>query len=65
VRHDLLLDPLLVALPEGHALARARSVDLSTLSREPWIIGASHGPCEEASRAALSAAGFTPWWPTR
>jgi DNA-binding transcriptional LysR family regulator len=59
-RLELLDDPLLVALKEGHPLAEDRAVDLLALSNEPFIVGASRGPCEEAVLATCSAAGFSP-----
>ena len=59
-RQELLDDPLLVAVPERHPLARRKSIDLRALAKEHWIVGAVHGPCREAGLAACAAAGFNP-----
>jgi DNA-binding transcriptional LysR family regulator len=59
-RTDLLDDRLVVALRAGHPLARRREVPLLALSREPWVVGGTRGPCQEAGLAACAAAGFTP-----
>jgi DNA-binding transcriptional LysR family regulator len=60
VRRELLDDLLLVALPEDHRLAGKRSIPLLELAEEPWIVGGTGGPCQEASAAACAAAGFAP-----
>jgi DNA-binding transcriptional LysR family regulator len=59
-REDLLDDPLWVAVPEDHPLAASASIDLRLLTQESWVIGALHGPCQEATLAACAAAGFNP-----
>ncbi|MEV4256647.1 LysR family transcriptional regulator, partial [Spirillospora sp. NPDC049652] len=57
-------DPLLVALPRGHRLARRRTVPLAGLAEESWIVAD-----DEAAVAALHArcapAGFVPRTPLR
>ncbi|RFU37914.1 LysR family transcriptional regulator [Actinomadura logoneensis] len=57
-------DPLLVALPRGHRLARRRTVPLAELADEAWIVAD-----DEAAVAALHArcapAGFVPRTPLR
>jgi DNA-binding transcriptional LysR family regulator len=58
-RVPLLVDPLDVALPAGHALAAAAGLRLADLSGEPWIFGGS-GPWSEITLAACEAAGFVP-----
>jgi DNA-binding transcriptional LysR family regulator len=58
-RVPLLADPLDLALPHGHALARADRVRLADFAAEPWIFGGS-GPWSDITRAACEAAGFTP-----
>ncbi|MET7699347.1 MULTISPECIES: LysR substrate-binding domain-containing protein [unclassified Streptomyces] len=58
-RVPLLADPLDLALPRGHALARADHVRLADFAAEPWIFGGS-GPWSDITRAACEAAGFTP-----
>ncbi|WP_030686433.1 LysR family transcriptional regulator [Streptomyces sp. NRRL B-1347] len=55
----LFADPLDVALPEGHPLARKRGLRLADLADEPWIFGGS-GPWSDITRAACEAAGFVP-----
>jgi DNA-binding transcriptional LysR family regulator len=55
----LLADPLDVALPAGHRLARSPELRLADLSGEPWIFGGS-GPWSEITRTACEAAGFVP-----
>jgi DNA-binding transcriptional LysR family regulator len=59
-RLDLLVDPLDVALPSGHALADGADVELVDLAQDPWILGLAGGPCNEVSLAACTAAGFSP-----
>jgi DNA-binding transcriptional LysR family regulator len=59
-REELLDDPLWVAVPEGHPQAKRVSIDLQTLAKERWIMGAMHGPCLEATLGACAAAGFNP-----
>ncbi|MFH9068142.1 LysR family transcriptional regulator [Streptomyces alboflavus] len=58
-RVTLLADPLDVALPLDHPLARADALRLADLADEPWIFGGS-GPWSEITRAACEAAGFVP-----
>ncbi len=59
-RRELLDDHLLVALPQDHPLATRPAVDLFALAGEPWIVGGTAGPCQDAGLAACAAAGFTP-----
>lgn len=59
-RQDLIDDPLLVVLPKRHSLASQESVDLLSLADQTWIVGATHGPCQEIGLAACAAAGFSP-----
>ncbi|MEU9055235.1 LysR family transcriptional regulator [Streptomyces sp. NPDC048384] len=58
-RVPLLADPLDVALPRGHRLARAEEVRLADLATEEWIFGGS-GPWSDITRGACEAAGFSP-----
>ncbi|MFF6977608.1 LysR family transcriptional regulator [Streptomyces sp. NPDC008343] len=58
-RVPLLADPLDVALPRGHRLARAAEVRLADLAAEEWIFGGS-GPWSDITRGACEAAGFSP-----
>jgi DNA-binding transcriptional LysR family regulator len=64
--HLLLEEPMVVALPSTHALARsgarAGAVPLARLAAEAFIVYArQHGPAlYEATMAACAEAGFTP-----
>ncbi|MGY3682771.1 LysR substrate-binding domain-containing protein [Streptomyces sp. TE33382] len=55
----LLADPLDVALPADHRLARAPALRLADLAGDPWIFGGS-GPWSQITTAACEAAGFVP-----
>ncbi|MBL1080652.1 LysR family transcriptional regulator [Streptomyces actinomycinicus] len=55
----LLADPLDVALPPDHPLARAARLTLTDLAAEPWIFGGS-GPWSDITRRACESAGFSP-----
>ncbi|WBO66329.1 LysR family transcriptional regulator [Streptomyces camelliae] len=55
----LLADPLDVALPPGHPLARTPALSLTDLAAEPWIFGGS-GPWSDITRRACESAGFSP-----
>lgn len=59
-RRDLGADPLDVALPADHALARESEVDLAALSDESWVAPPAGWSCEQVVRAGCAAAGFTP-----
>jgi DNA-binding transcriptional LysR family regulator len=54
----LLDDPLFVALPTGHRLARRRTVRLAELSAEHWIAGST--TVEDTLIAACLRSGFRP-----
>jgi DNA-binding transcriptional LysR family regulator len=58
----LIDEALVVALPRGHALAKARVVALSRLATEPFILfQRMHGPgIHDAIIGACHAAGFSP-----
>ncbi|MBV9837990.1 MAG: LysR family transcriptional regulator [Solirubrobacterales bacterium] len=57
-RWALLEDPLDVALPAGHHLARPATVDLADLATERWITGTPEHPCTDIALAACAASGF-------
>jgi DNA-binding transcriptional LysR family regulator len=57
----LLDDPMFVALPSSHRLARRRRVRLEDLSQEGWIVGAT----SQLTRRACIAAGYEPHVVTR
>jgi DNA-binding transcriptional LysR family regulator len=56
----LLDDPMYLALPPDHPMARRRTVKLEDLSDEPWVQGDCNGSCGLMHIAACQAAGFTP-----
>jgi DNA-binding transcriptional LysR family regulator len=60
-RSHLLDDPMYVALPAGHPLARKRNLKLEELAEEQWILGTT-GSCPDASIFLRSCqlAGFEP-----
>jgi DNA-binding transcriptional LysR family regulator len=60
-RLHLLDDPMYVALPAGHALARKRTLKLEELADESWILGTT-GSCPDVSIFLRSCqlAGFEP-----
>jgi DNA-binding transcriptional LysR family regulator len=60
-RLHLLDDPMYVALPKGHPLARKRNLKLAELAEESWILG-STGSCPDTSIFLRSCqlAGFEP-----
>jgi DNA-binding transcriptional LysR family regulator len=60
-RVHLLDDPMYVALPMGHPLARKRNLKLAELAEESWILG-STGSCPDTSIFLRSCqlAGFEP-----
>jgi DNA-binding transcriptional LysR family regulator len=60
-RLHLLDDPMYVALPPGHPLARKRNLKLEELAAESWILGTT-GSCPDASIFLRSCqlAGFEP-----
>jgi DNA-binding transcriptional LysR family regulator len=63
VLHPLLEEPLVVALPRGHALARGQartSLPLRGLSDETFVVNRNAGPMPDSVLAACHAAGFSP-----
>jgi DNA-binding transcriptional LysR family regulator len=60
-RIHILDDPMYVALPVGHALARKRNLKLAELATEDWMLG-STGTCPDTSifLRACQTAGFEP-----
>ena len=63
VATEVLLDPLQLALPESHPLARRDVIDvpaLLTLSGERWLLGATRGdPMDAVVEDAFAEAGHT------
>jgi DNA-binding transcriptional LysR family regulator len=66
VFHSLLEEPMVVALPNGHALARGKAreaLPLKELSDETFVVYRQHGAwavMRDAVFAACRAAGFSP-----
>jgi DNA-binding transcriptional LysR family regulator len=58
----LLEDPMLLAMPASHPMARMSAVDLCDLADEPWLITCDTGICEDAKvvKRAWETAGFNP-----
>jgi DNA-binding transcriptional LysR family regulator len=59
-RIELARDPLRAVLPHGHALAYQRSVSISSLAGDAWIVGTPGHPCFDITVAAYAAAAITP-----
>ncbi|MET8980401.1 LysR family transcriptional regulator [Streptomyces sp. NPDC004539] len=56
----LLDDPYVVVLPPDHPAAGLDTVDLASLTDEPWIGSEWPGPCLDAQLTAFAAAGLRP-----
>jgi molybdate transport repressor ModE-like protein len=56
----LLEERMQLALPKGHPLAEEKSVPLSDLAEETWIIGTCAGSCSDNVKLACRRAGFEP-----
>jgi DNA-binding transcriptional LysR family regulator len=56
----LLADPMYLALPREHSLARKRSLRLADLRGEAWIQTSSSSPCARHVVRCCHAAGFEP-----
>lgn len=59
-RFELIDDPLHLALPASHPLARRRQVGLGDLSEESWIQTSAASPCARQVVRSCHAAGFEP-----
>jgi DNA-binding transcriptional LysR family regulator len=57
--HHLIDDPMFVALPRGHALAKHARVPARSLAREAWVEG-RRPDCTRALDQLGAAAGFQP-----
>jgi DNA-binding transcriptional LysR family regulator len=60
VEHRLMDDPLRIALPAGHPLAKSATVAMEDLARERWIAGRPGTHCGIVVTTASRAAGFEP-----
>lgn len=60
--HELCDDPMLVALPRGHHLARLPAIELAELRDEPWLLTPAGVSCGDSAlvRRACGQAGFEP-----
>ncbi len=56
----LLSDPMYLALPSAHPLARKQSVELSELAAEAWVQTSLASPCARHVVRSCHAAGFEP-----
>jgi len=59
-RTELLEDPLYLALPGEHKLAKKRKLRLEDLSEEAWVQTSSASPCARHVVRSAHAAGFEP-----
>jgi DNA-binding transcriptional LysR family regulator len=59
-RVELLEDPMYLALPRGHPLARRRTLRLEHLRGEAWVQTARSSPCARHVVRCCLAAGFEP-----
>ena len=59
-RVELLKDPMRLALPTEHPLAKRRRLQLADLRDEPWVQTASTSPCARHVVRSCLAAGFEP-----
>ena len=58
--HDLLDDPMYLALPRDHPLTRRRRLRFEDLAGETWIQDDTGGECGRLHQAACRSAGFEP-----
>ena len=59
-RVELLEDPLYLALPREHRLAKRRKLRLEDLREEAWVQTSSASPCARHVVRSCHAAGFEP-----
>jgi DNA-binding transcriptional LysR family regulator len=59
-RADLFQDPLYLALPAEHRLAKKRRIRLEDLSSEAWVQTSRSSPCARHVVRSCHAAGFEP-----
>src|SRR5579872_2899671 len=59
-RAELLSDPLHLALPRAHRLARRRTLRLADLALEAWVQTSRESPCARYVVRSCHAAGFEP-----
>jgi DNA-binding transcriptional LysR family regulator len=59
-RVELLVDPMYLALPPNHRLAKKAKLRLSELQEEAWVQTSSSSPCARHVVRCCHAAGFEP-----
>src|SRR6185436_20133323 len=59
-RFELIEDPLHLALPVNHLLARRRRLQLEDMREEAWVQTSAHSPCARHVVRSCHAAGFEP-----
>jgi DNA-binding transcriptional LysR family regulator len=59
-RVELLQDPMHVALPAGHPLARRKTLRLEDLHNQAWVQTSASSPCARHVVRSCHAAGFEP-----
>src|SRR4051794_30820286 len=59
-RHQLISDPMFVAMPVDHPYARKRNLRLADLADDPWIAGTTDCECNRLINRACAIAGFEP-----
>ena len=59
-RRELLADPVVLAVPAGHALAAEPAIPLSDLAGQPFLAPREATSCAEMIRRACARAGFVP-----
>ncbi|HEY4429182.1 MAG TPA: LysR family transcriptional regulator [Solirubrobacteraceae bacterium] len=59
-RLELLEDPMYLAIPREHRLARRENVRLADLAAEPWVQTSRSSPCARHVVRSCHAAGFEP-----
>src|ERR1700736_4492508 len=59
-RVELLVDPMHLALPREHRLARQEQLRLEDLAEEPWVQTSRTSPCARHVVRSCHAAGFEP-----
>jgi DNA-binding transcriptional LysR family regulator len=60
IRQPLFEDPMFLALPADHALAKRRTLKLSDLRAEAWVQTSSSSPCARHVVRSCHTAGFDP-----
>ena len=60
LRQPLFEDPMFLALPADHPLARRRTLRLSDLRAEAWVQTSSSSPCARHVVRSCHGAGFDP-----